>query len=138
MSELRHPGEPELSRIKMQPHSVEAEQSVLGGLLLSAEGWDFVAEQVVANDFYRPGHRLIYRQIAKLAEAAEPVDVITVADSLEAADELEAAGGLPYLAELAQNTPSASNIQAYARVVHERAVLRQLIEAAPGYRREWF
>lgn len=130
VSELRLPGEPELSRIKMQPHSVEAEQSVLGGLLLSADGWDVVAEQVVANDFYRPGHRMIYRQIAKLAEAAEPVDVITVADSLEAADELEAAGGLPYLAELAQNTPSASNIQAYARVVHERAVLRQLIDAA--------
>jgi replicative DNA helicase len=130
VSELRYPGEGEVSRIKMQPHSVEAEQSVLGGLLLSAEGWDAIAEEVVANDFYRPGHRLIFRQIAKLAEAAEPVDVITVADKLQAGDELEAAGGLPYLAELAQNTPSASNIRAYAQVVRERASLRKLIEAA--------
>ena len=82
------------------------------------------------SDFYRPGHRLIFRQIAQLAEAAEPVDVITVADKLDAADEMDAAGGLPYLAELAQNTPSASNIRAYAQVVRERASLRKLIEAA--------
>ncbi len=130
VSELRYPGEGEMSRIKMQPHSVEAEQSVLGGLLLSADGWDSVAELVVADDFYRPGHRCIFRQIAQLAEAAEPVDVITVADKLQVRDELEAAGGLPYLAELAQNTPSASNIRAYAQVVRERASLRKLIEAA--------
>jgi replicative DNA helicase len=130
VSELRYPGGGELARIKMQPHSVEAEQSVLGGLLLSADGWDAVAELVTAGDFYRPGHRLIFRQIAQLAEALEPVDVITVADKLQAKGELDAAGGLPYLAELAQNTPSASNIRAYAQVVRERASLRQLIEAA--------
>tara|TARA_R110002110_G_scaffold415860_1_gene658714 strand:- start:32868 stop:34274 length:1407 start_codon:yes stop_codon:yes gene_type:complete len=120
----------ELARIKMQPHSLEAEQSVLGGLLLSADAWDSVAEAVTAVDFYRPAHRLIFRQIYKLAEALDPVDVITVADKLEANGELEAAGGLPYLVELAQNTPSASNIRAYAQVVHERASLRKLIEAA--------
>ena len=130
VSELPYPGEGDVARIKMQPHSVEAEQSVLGGLLLSADGWDAVAESVAATDFYRPGHRLIFRQIAQLAEALEPVDVITVADKLEASGELEAAGGLPYLAELAQNTPSASNIRAYAQVVSERASLRKLIEAA--------
>ncbi|MCB1848422.1 MAG: AAA family ATPase, partial [Halieaceae bacterium] len=112
------------------PHSIEAEQSVLGGLLLSADGWDAVAEAVTDSDFYRPDHRLIFRQIARLAEAAEPVDVITVADKLEARGELATAGGLPYLAELAQNTPSASNIRAYAQVVSERASLRKLIEAA--------
>ncbi len=120
----------ELARIKMQPHSVEAEQSVLGGLLLSADGWDAVAEEVAADDFYRPNHRLIFREIARLANEAEPVDVITVADKLEARGELDSAGGLPYLAELAQNTPSASNIRAYAQVVRERAALRKLIEAA--------
>jgi replicative DNA helicase len=130
VSELPFPGDGELARIKMQPHSVEAEQSVLGGLLLSADGWDAVAETVTASDFYRPDHRLIYRQIAQLAEALEPIDVITVADKLEASGELESAGGLPYLAELAQNTPSASNIRAYAQVVSERASLRKLIEAA--------
>jgi len=130
VSEFRHPGEPELARIKMQPHSIEAEQSVLGGLLLSADAWDAAAESVSASDFYRPSHRLIFRQIAQLAEASEPVDVITVADKLQARGELDAAGGLPYLAELAQNTPSASNIRAYAQVVRERASLRKLIEAA--------
>ena len=130
VSEIRYPGTGEIARIKMQPHSAEAEQSVLGGLLLSPDGWDAVAELVSDGDFYRLGHRLIFRQIAQLAEAAEPVDVITVADKLQARDELDAAGGLTYLAELAQNTPSASNIRAYAQVVRERACLRKLIEAA--------
>ena len=130
VSELPYPPDGDIARIKMQPHSIEAEQSVLGGLLLSADGWDSVAEAVSSGDFYRTDHRLIFKQIAKLAEDSEPVDVITVADKLEALGQLDAAGGLPYLAELAQNTPSASNIRAYAEVVSERASLRQLIEAA--------
>jgi replicative DNA helicase len=120
----------DLARIKMQPHSVEAEQSVLGGLLLSADGWDGVAELVAAEDFYRPDHRLIFRHVSRLAEASEPVDVITVADKLQASGELEAAGGIDYLTELAQGTPSASNIRAYAQVVGERANVRRLIQAA--------
>jgi replicative DNA helicase len=130
VSELPYSADSDVARIKMQPHSIEAEQSVLGGLLLSAEAWDAVAETVSASDFYRPDHRLIFKQIAKLAEASEPVDVITVADKLEASGELDAAGGLNYLAELAKNTPSASNIRAYGQVVNERASLRKLIEAA--------
>lgn len=132
VSELPGAADGELTRIKMQPHSLEAEQSVIGGLLLSADGWDSVAEEVAATDFYRPSHRAIFREIALLADAAEPIDVITVADKLEARGELQGAGGLPYLAELAQNTPSASNIRAYAQVVRERASLRKLIEAAQG------
>ncbi|MEQ8262652.1 replicative DNA helicase [Pseudohaliea sp.] len=120
----------DVSRIKMQPHSIEAEQSVLGGLLLSADGWDGVAEVVAAEDFYRPDHRMIFRHVARLAEASEPVDVITVADKLQASGELEAAGGLAYLTELAEGTPSASNIRAYAQVVSERANVRRLIQAA--------
>ena len=130
VSELPYPGDSDIARIKMQPHSIEAEQSVLGGLLLSADAWDSVAESVSDRDFYRADHRLIFRQIARLAEDSHPIDVITVADKLEASGELEAAGGLPYLAELAQNTPSASNIRAYGQVVRERASLRKLIEAA--------
>ena len=130
VSELPFSPDGDIARIKMQPHSVEAEQSVLGGLLLSVDGWDAVSDAVSAEDFYRPAHRLIFRQIALLAEALEPVDPITVADKLEALGELDAAGGLAYLAELAQNTPSASNIRAYAEVVRERAGLRKLIEAA--------
>ena len=124
------PDDRDLARIKMQPHSTEAEQSVLGGLLLSSDGWDSVAEAVAAEDFYRPDHRLIFRQISRLAEAGDPVDVITVADKLQASGELEQAGGLPYLTELAQSTPSASNIRAYAQVVSERANLRRLIAVA--------
>ncbi len=130
ISELPYGEDREIARIKLPPNSVEAEQSVLGALLLSSDGWDSVSEEVAAVDFYRPDHRLIFRQIAKLAEAAEPVDVITVADKLTANGELDAAGGLSYLAELAGNTPSASNIRAYAQVVKERASLRNLIEAA--------
>ena len=132
VSELPGPGEGDIARIKLPPHSPEAEQSVLGGLLLSADGWDSVAEEVAASDFYRPAHRAIYREIAILADAAEPIDVITLADRLEAKGELEGAGGLAYLAELAEKTPSASNIRAYAQVVRERASLRKLIEAAQG------
>ena len=99
VSELPYPGDGDIARIKMQPHSVEAEQSVLGGLLLSADGWDAVAETVTVSDFYRPDHRLIFRQIAQLAEALQPIDVITVADKLEARGELDSAGGLPLASE---------------------------------------
>jgi replicative DNA helicase len=120
----------DIARIKMQPHSIEAEQSLIGGLMLSADGWDAVAEAVSANDFYRPDHRIIFRQLARLAEGGEPIDPVTVADKLEVLGELEAAGGLAYLLELAGNTPSASNISAYANVVRERANLRSLIQAA--------
>ncbi len=120
----------DLERIRMQPQSIEAERSVIGGLLLSSEGWDAIAELVVAEDFYRPEHRAIFRQIAKLVDLGQPIDVITVADRLLATGELEASGGHTYLAELAETTPTAANIRAYAKAVHERAVLRKLIEAA--------
>jgi replicative DNA helicase len=120
----------DVARIKLQPQSIEAEQSVLGGLMISQDAWDGVAELVTAEDFYRPDHRLIFRQIRNLAEASQPVDVVTLADQLQLSGELEAAGGHSYLAELAENTPSASNIRAYAQVVRERSSLRRLIEAA--------
>jgi replicative DNA helicase len=120
----------DVARIKLQPQSLEAEQSVIGGLLISQDAWDSVAELVDAGDFYRPQHRLIFRQIYHLAESGQPVDVVTLADRLQASGELEAAGGHAYLAELEENTPSVSNIRAYAQVVRERASLRRLIEAA--------
>lgn len=120
----------DLARIKLQPQSVEAERSVLGGLMISQDAWDGVAELVSADDFYRPDHRQIFRQIRVLAESAQPVDVVTLADQLQLSGELDAAGGHAYLAELAEATPSASNIRAYAQVVRERASLRRLIEAA--------
>jgi replicative DNA helicase len=128
--DLPYADDPELARIKMLPHSIEAEQSVLGGLLLSNDAWDAIAEQVTPSDFYRSDHRLIFRQMARLAEINEPIDAVTVAEALNASGELDAAGGFAYLAELAKETPSASNIRAYATVVSERASLRHLIQAA--------
>ena len=129
-AESYKPRDADIARIKMQPHSVEAERSVIGGLLLSSDGWDLIAEVVTAGDFYRPEHRAIFRQIAMLVDRGEPVDVVTVADRLLATGELDAAGGHTYLAELAEQTPTAANIRAYATAVHERAVLRKLIGAA--------
>lgn len=116
--------------VKIPPHSIEAEQSVLGGLMLDNRSWDQIADRVRERDFYRYDHRLIFRVMAKLSEQNKPLDVITVSESLREINELENAGGEIYLFELANNTPSVANISAYADIVHERSVLRQLIAAA--------
>jgi replicative DNA helicase len=115
--------------LKIPPHSIEAEQAVLGGLLLDNESWAPVAERVSEADFYRHDHRLVFRAIGALAEAAKPCDVVTVAEWLESAGELDKAGGLPFLAALAEQTPTAANVTAYADIVRARSVLRQLIRA---------
>jgi replicative DNA helicase len=120
----------DVAKLKLQPQSIEAERSVIGALLISSDSWDGVAEVVAASDFYRPEHRAIFRQIALLVDRGEPVDVVTVSDRLLATGELDAAGGHTYLAELAEQTPTASNVRAYAKAVRERSVLRQLINAA--------
>ncbi len=117
----------ELGPLKVPPHSVEAEQSVLGGLLLQNSAWDKVADVVTEQDFYRQDHRLIFRSIAILAENDSPLDVVTLSTWLKDRDELENAGGLAYLGTLAKDTPSAANIRAYAGIVREKSVLRQLI-----------
>ena len=113
--------------LKVPPHSIEAEQSVLGGLLLDNSSWDKIADMVVENDFYRHDHRLIFRAIAHLFEQSQPVDVITLAEHHDKHGELDQIGELAYLGMLARNTPSAANIAAYASIVRERSVLRQLI-----------
>jgi len=118
----------QLDQIKLPPHSVEAEQSVLGGLLLEAGALDKITDLVNADDFYRQEHRLIFRQILRLSEQAKPVDVITVAEALEIAGELDKVGGLPYLGGLAQNVPSAANIRRYGEIVRERSIMRKLAE----------
>ncbi|MBI5938496.1 MAG: replicative DNA helicase [Betaproteobacteria bacterium] len=120
--------DPDLSAIKLPPHSVEAEQSVLGGLLLENGAWDRVADAISEVDFYRADHKLIWKQITRLIEDNKPADVITVAEALESHKQLDEVGGLPYLTTLAQNTPSAANIRRYAEIVRERAVLRRLAE----------
>ncbi len=118
----------QIEQIKMPPHSVEAEQSVLGGLLLEASALDKIIDLVSAADFYRQEHRLIFRQIVRLSEMAKPVDVITIAEALENAGELDKVGGLPYLGSLAQNVPSAANVRRYGEIVRERSIMRQLVE----------
>lgn len=120
----------ETAQLKVPPHSLEAEQSVLGGLMLDNSSWDTVSERLVADDFYRHEHRLTFNAMAELAEGAHPLDVVTLSEALERRDQLESVGGLAYLAELARNTPSTSNIRAYADIVRERATLRKLIQAS--------
>jgi replicative DNA helicase len=121
-----------LESLKLPPHSVEAEQSVLGGLLLENEALDKIADILSGNDFYRHDHRLIFQHIGKLIEHNKPADIVTVAESLESTAELSGIGGLAYLGALAQNTPTAANIRRYAEIVRERAVMRKLVEVGSG------
>lgn len=121
-------GDPSADSFKTPPHSVEAEQSVLGGLLLDNEAWDKVADVINEEDFYRLDHRLIYRHICKLVENNKPADVVTVAESLETSADLKNVGGLTYVGTMAQNTPSAANIRRYAEIVRERSVMRKLAQ----------
>ncbi|MEM7504923.1 MAG: replicative DNA helicase [Pseudomonadota bacterium] len=125
----RPAGELDAPALKVPPHSVEAEQSVLGGLMLDEAAWDRVADIVSEADFYRRDHALIFTAIRELADSSQPLDVVTIREALDRRDVLEEAGGLAYLAELASNTPSAANIRAYAEIVRERSVLRSMIRA---------
>src|ERR687891_1476746 len=122
--------DPQLLALKLPPHSIEAEQSVLGALLLDNQAFDRVADLVAAEDFYRDDHRRIWRHIARLIEATRPADVVTVSESIEASEDKDKTGGAAYLAALAQNTPSALNIRRYAELVRERAVQRRLAQVA--------
>jgi replicative DNA helicase len=133
MPELVYPLQPlegpdaETSALKIPPHSLEAEQSVLGGLMLDNSAWDQVADMLSEEDFYRRDHRLIFRAVDELADQGHPYDVITLSEWLKGINQLDNAGGLAYLGMLAKNTPSAANIKAYASIVRERSILRQLI-----------
>jgi len=113
--------------LKIPPHSVQAEQSLLGGLMLDNGAWDQVADRVVQGDFYRREHRLIFSAIEALADRTQPYDLITLSEELERNGQLEDAGAISYLGRLAQDTPSAANIRAYADIVREYSVMRQLI-----------
>ena len=116
--------------LKILPHSMDAEQSVLGGLMLDNRAFDNVADKIRESDFYRREHQLIFRAMARLVEQSKPLDVLTVSEALRDLNELDQVGGEVYLFELANNTPTAANITAYAEIVRERSVLRLLIEAA--------
>ncbi len=120
----------EVAQLRIPPHSLEAEASVLGGLLLDNSAWDRVGDMLVDNDFYRYEHRQIYAAISALINASRPADVITVYENLQTLGKAEEVGGLAYLNSLAQYVPSASNIRRYAEIVRERSILRKLVSAS--------
>ncbi len=119
-----------MKNLKVPPHSLEAEQAVLGGVMLDNNAWFNVLEVATPADFYRPQHQLIFEALGFLAEDNQPLDVVTVSTRLQHSGVLEKAGGAIYLAEIAENTPGASNVVAYAKIVRERSTLRQLLGAA--------
>ncbi|TAM87935.1 MAG: replicative DNA helicase [Candidimonas sp.] len=127
---MKAAGDPQLDSLRVPPHSVEAEQSVLGGLLLDNAAWDRITDLLSEDDFYQFDHRLIWQHITRLIGLARPADVVTVYESLSSAGKADDAGGLAYLNALAHNTPSAANIRRYAEIVRERAMLRKLITVA--------
>ncbi|MBC3935083.1 replicative DNA helicase [Undibacterium rugosum] len=124
---MKAASDPQLDAIRVPPHSIEAEQSVLGGLLLDNAAWDRIADFISEEDFYRYDHRIIFQCMVKLINSSRPADVITVYEALSVQGKAEEAGGLTYLNALAQNTPSAANIRRYAEIVRDRGVLRKLI-----------
>ena len=122
--------DPQLEALRVPPHSIEAEQSVLGGLLLDNAAFDRVTDLLGDDDFYRYDHRLIWQHIPRLISLPRPADVVTVHESLSSAGKAEELGGLSYLNALAHNTPSAANIRRYAEIVRERSMLRKLVSVA--------
>ena len=122
--------DPQVAQLRVPPHSIEGESSVLGGLLLDNAAWDRVADLITDSDFYRYEHRLAYSAIASLINSSKPADVVTVFEHLQNQGKAEEAGGLAYLNSLAQYVPSAANIRRYAEIVRERAILRKLVTAS--------
>ncbi len=122
------PGDAQIESLRLPPHSVEAEQAVLGGLLLSNQSWDRVGDVISDSDFYRADHRILWRTITQLVEENRPADVLTVSEALKNNGELADVGGLAYLHQLASSTPSAANVRRYAEIVRERAIVRKLAE----------
>jgi replicative DNA helicase len=126
---VNQPLDPQLAAVRTPPHSIEAEQSVLGGLLIDNAAWDRIADLVGVADFYRQDHKLVFGAISRLVDSGKPADAVTVYETLRNSGKADDAGGLVYLNTLAQNTPSAANIRRYAEIVRERSVLRRLVTA---------
>jgi replicative DNA helicase len=124
------PDDPQLESLKLPPHSLEAEQSILGGLLLDNEAADRIGDVLSEDDFYSDAHRVIYRHIVALGSEGKPVDVITLSETLGSVQKLDYVGGLAYLGALVQNVPTSANIRHYAAIVRERSILRQLAATA--------
>ncbi|MGB4059896.1 MAG: replicative DNA helicase [Burkholderiaceae bacterium] len=124
------PVDRQVAQLRIPPHSLEAESSVLGGLLLDNSAWDRVGDLVKEGDFYRHEHQLVFAAIAQLVNASKPADVITVFEQLQSLGKAQDVGGLAYLNSLAQYVPSAANIRRYAEIVRERGILRKLLTAS--------
>ena len=122
------PHDSRIEQLRVPPNSIEAEQAVLGGLMLAPEAYDRINDKLTPNDFYRRDHQLIYRAIGELAERNRPFDAVTLGEWFESQGHMELVAGGAYLVELASTTPSAANITAYAEIVRDKAVMRQLIE----------
>ncbi len=120
----------QLLNLKVPPHSIDAEQSVLGGLLIDNGAFDKIGDVVTDGDFYRDDHRRIFRHVSRLIERGRPADVVTVDEAIKVSEDKDKTGGITYLAALAGNTPSAHNVRRYAEIVRECAVLRKLIEVS--------
>ena len=129
-AEFVPPSEHDVAQLRVPPHSIEGESSVLGGLMLDNRAWDLVGDTLAESDFYRYEHRLVYAAIGQLVNASKPADVITVYEHLQSQGKAEEIGGLTYLNSLSQYVPSASNIRRYAEIVRERSVLRKMISAS--------
>ena len=121
-----------IDQLRVPPQSIEAEQAVLGGLMLAPDSYDRIADQLSDSDFYRRDHQLIYRAIRELAEKNRPFDAVTLGEWFESQGLSEQVAGGAYLIELASTTPSAANITAYAEIVRDKAILRQLIDVGTG------
>jgi replicative DNA helicase len=121
--------DPRYPNARTPPYSLDAEQAVLGALMLSEEAYFKISDKVVGDDFYRQDHRIIFKAIAALKEKGQPCDAVTLGEWLENKEQAEAAGGIGYVIEIANNTPGAANIVAYAEIVREKSILRQLMEA---------
>jgi len=117
----------QIKNLKLPPHSIEAEQSLLGGLLIDNAALDQIADTISSKDFYKQDHRQIFIHITKLINSSNPADIITVAESLEKNSELASAGGMSYLGSLAENMPSVANIRGYAKIIRDNSILRNLI-----------
>ncbi len=124
----KEPTDLNTTALKVPPNSIESEQSVLGGIMLNNDAWDKIADIILVSDFYRQDHRLIFKAIIELSEEGKPFDVVTLSEQLDRKNELGKVGGLAYLGSLVKDTPSAANVKAYAELVRERSILRQLID----------
>ncbi|MGL6030501.1 MAG: replicative DNA helicase [Legionella sp.] len=130
MFDAQTPKKATVDSLKRPPHSAEAEQSIIGGLMLDNQVWDKISSKLCDTDFYRTEHRILFRAVQALAKKEQPFDVVTLLDTLKSNNELDDAGGETYLFELANNTPSVANVNAYADIVREKSVQRQLIGVA--------